>query len=129
MSSRTKLLMANGVPLVVFPIVALVMGLLQFRSSLYAEKEGNLRSTALAAMTLYSSLGYGDYTRRDNGNVWRGLNMNISEKTNIIDDLKRQTGVDITFYFGNTVAMTLLTEKNGNRLIGMEANSDIRTYI
>ncbi|MBR3457275.1 MAG: hypothetical protein IKH16_03875, partial [Selenomonadaceae bacterium] len=99
MKFRTKLLSVNCIPLVLLTVISLALGIMQFQTSLYTEREGNLRSTALAAMTLYSSQGYGDYSRRDDGKVWRGLNQNISEKTSIVDDLKRQTGVDITFFF------------------------------
>lgn len=97
MKFRTKLFILNCLPLVVFVTISLLLGLAQFRYSLYNEKEGNLRSTALAALTLYTSQGYGDYRRQADGFVWRGMNQNISERTAIVDDMKKQTGVDITF--------------------------------
>lgn len=129
MSFRTKLLALNCIPLVIFVAVSLMLGLTQFRSSLYNETEGNLRSAALAALTLYSSQGYGDYRWQEDGNVWRGMNMNVSEKTSIVDDLKRQTGVDITFYFGDTAVMTSIMDGEGNRYIGTTAHDAIETYI
>ena len=129
MKFRTKLLSVNCIPLVLLTVISLALGIMQFQTSLYTEREGNLRSTALAAMTLYSSQGYGDYSRRDDGKVWRGLNQNISEKTSIVDDLKRQTGVDITFFFDDAAAMTSISEKNGNRSIGLEADENIREYV
>ena len=129
MSFRTKLMALNCIPLVIFAAISLMLGITQFRSSLYNETEGNLRSAALAALTLYSSQGYGDYDLQEDGNVWRGMNMNVSERTSIVDDLKRQTGVDITFYFGDRVAMTSITDKDGKRYIGTVANESIKTYI
>ena len=129
MKFKTKLLVANCVPFVLFAIVALLIGLVQFRSSLYTEKEGNLRSTALAALTLYSSQGYGDYSFKNDGCVWRGMNQNISRKTSIVDDLKRQTKLDITFYYGETAVMTSIRDDTGMRMIGMSADENIRTYI
>ena len=129
MKFRTKLMALNCIPLVIFVAISLVVGLAQFRSSLYDEKEGNLRSAALAALTLYSSQGYGDYDRQDDGNVWRGMNMNVSERTSIVDDLKRQTHLDFTFYFGDTAAMTSIMDKVGNRCIGIEADEAIKTHV
>lgn len=125
MSFRTKLLVLNCLPLVLFVAISLVLGLTQFQSSLYHEKEGNLRSTAMAALTLYSSQGYGDYRRRNDDNVWRGMNFNISEKTSIVDDLQAQTDVDITFFFGDTAAMTSVKDGSGARLVGMHADDVI----
>lgn len=129
MKFKTKLLVANCVPFVLFAIVALLIGLIQFKSSLYTEKEGNLRSTALAALTLYSSQGYGDYSFKNDGCVWRGMNQNISRKTSIVDNLKRQTKLDITFFYGETAVMTSIRDDTGMRMIGMSADENIRKYI
>ena len=129
MKFRTRLLLLNSVPVVVFAVIALVSGLMLFRSSLFAEKEGNLRSTALAALTLYSSQGYGDYSRRDDGYVWRGMNMNISERTAIVDAIKQRTGIDITFYYGERAVMTSIMEADGKRAVGLAADENITSYI
>ncbi len=128
MKFKTKLLILNCMPLVVFAAISLMLGLIQFRSSLYLEKEGNLKSTALAALTLYSSHGYGDYNLKSDGNVWRGMNFNISEKTSIVDDLKKQTGVDITFFFDNKAVMTSILDEENNRSIGMTADYTIQFH-
>ena len=128
MKFRTKLLLLNCLPLLVFAAISLVLGLTQFRASLYNEKEGNLRSAALAALTFYSSQGYGDYRRQDDGHVWRGMNLNISEKTSIVDNLEKQTGTDFTFFFGKTAVMTSIQDENGQRCIGMAADDAILTY-
>lgn len=110
MSLRTKLLLSNSLPLVVFVIISLAMSITQFRSAIYEEKEGNLRSTALAALTFYTGRGYGDYSRRPDGNIWRGMNFNLSEETGIVDDLKEETGSDITVYFEQEVVMTSIMD-------------------
>lgn len=128
MKLKTKLLLVNSLPLIVFAAASLFLGLTQFRSALYDEKEGNLRSTAMAAMTLYASQGYGDYQRRQDGYVWRGMNFNISEKTSIVDDLKDETTVDITFFFGDRAAATSIRDENGKRLNGLMADEAIRTH-
>ena len=129
MNFRTKLLGLNFIPLLVFAIVSLALGIAQFRSGIYVEKEGNLRSVALAALTLYSSRGYGDWRVGEDGNVWRGMNTNISEETGIVDDLKLRTDVDITFFFGTKAVMTSIMDLDGDRCIGMMADPAVETYI
>ncbi len=121
--------MLNAVPLIIFVIISLILGITQFRSTMYQEKEGHLRSVALAALTLYSNQGYGDYRREGDGSVWRGMNTNISEKTDIVDALKQQTDVDITLYFQDEAVMTSTMNSNGRRNFGMVADSAINTYI
>lgn len=128
MKYSTKLLIANCIPILVFAIISLIIGFMQFRSSLYDEKQGNLKSTALAALALYSNRGYGDYGRKDDGNVWRGMNFNISNETSIVDDLKKQTNVDVTFFFEDKSEMTSITDKDGIRSVETNAQDYIRDH-
>ena len=125
MKYSTKLLIANCIPILVFAVASLMMGFVQFQDGLYNEKQGNLKSTALAAMALYSSHGYGDYGRKADGNVWRGMNFNVSLETSVVDDLKEQTGVDITFFFDDTPEMTSIFDKNGAEVSSID---DIYNY-
>ncbi len=126
MKYSTKLLVANCIPVIVFAIVSIVIGFTQFQSSLYDEKQGNLKSTALAAMALYSSQGYGDYGRKADGNVWRGMNFNVSKVTALVDDLKTETSVDITFFFADTPEMTSIINNDGERKIEISAIDYLR---
>ena len=128
MKYSTKLLIANCVPILVFAVISLIMGFVQFQNGLSDEKQGNLKSTALAAMALYSSHGYGDYGRKADGNVWRGMNFNVSAETSIVDDLKQQTSVDITFFFDDTPEMSSLFDANGARFVKTDKMDDIYEY-
>ncbi len=129
MNLQGKLFMLNAVPLLIFVIISLILGITQFRNTMYEEKEGHLRSVALAALTLYSNQGYGDYRREADGSIWRGMNTNISEKTDIVDALKQQTDVDITLFFQDEAVMTSSMNKNGRRNLGMIADAAINTHI
>lgn len=128
MKYSTKLLIASCIPVIVFAVIALTTGFIQFRDSLYDEKQGNLKSTALAALALYSSRGYGDYGRKADGHVWRGMNFDVSNETSIVDDLKRQTNVDVTFFFEDTAEITSITDKDGNRSVETTALDYIRNH-
>ena len=127
MKYSTKLLVANCIPILVFAIVSLTIGFMQFKSGLYDEKQGNLKSTALAALALYSNRGYGDYGRKADGNVWRGMNFNVSTETAIVDELKEQTNVDVTFFFDDKSEMTSITNKAERRVVETNALAYIRS--
>ena len=127
MKYSTKLLIANCIPILVFAVISLILGFLQFQSSLYDEKQGNLKSTALAALALYSSHGYGDYGRKADGHVWRGMNFDISRETVVVDSLKHETGVDITFFFEDAPEMTSVT-KDGERSVETSAQNYLIEY-
>lgn len=128
MKYSTKLLIANCIPILTFAIISLTIGFMQFRSGLYDEKQGNLKSTALAALALYSSHGYGDYGRKSDGNVWRGMNFNVSTETAIVDGLKTQTNVDVTFFFGDKSEMTSIMNKTELRVVETNAKDFIHNY-
>lgn len=114
--------------MLVFGILLLSIALIQFENGMYKETKNSLKSSALAAMNLYNSQGYGDYGMKADGNVWRGMNFNISEETSVVDDLKTQTGIDTTFFFGDTAVMTSILSDDGQRWYGMKAGENITNY-
>lgn len=128
MKFKQKMFTLYCIPMLVYGILLLFIGLIQFESGMYKETRNSLKSNALAAMSLYNSQGYGDYAMKADGNVWRGMNFNISQETGIVDELKEQTGVDITFFFGDTAVMTSVTNEGGDRWYGMKAGANITNY-
>lgn len=128
MKFKQKMFTLYCVPMLVYGILLLFIGLIQFENGMYKETRNSLKSNALAAMSLYNSQGYGDYALKSDGNVWRGMNFNISQETGIVDELKAQTGVDITFFFGDTAVMTSVMNEGGERWYGMKAGANITNY-
>lgn len=128
MKFKQKMFTLYCVPMLVFGILLLFVGLIQFENGMYKETRNSLKSNALAAMSLYNSQGYGDYAIKSDGNVWRGMNFNVSAETGIVDELKEQTGVDITFFFGDTAVMTSIMSEGGDRWYGMKAGANISNY-
>ncbi len=117
MKFKQKMLTLCCAPLLLLTLLSLVIGMIQFRSSMYTQTKSRLKSSALAAMNLYSSQGYGDYSMKSDGYVWRGMNFNVSQETFVVDDLKQQTDVDITFFYQDMAVMTSICNsvrrKNG----------------
>ena len=79
MKFKQKMLTLCCVPLLLLTILSLIIGLIQFRSGMYNQTKSRLKSSALAAMNLDNSQGYGDYSLKDDGYVWRGMNFNVSQ--------------------------------------------------
>ena len=128
MKFKQKMFTLYCVHMLVYGILLLCIGLIQFENGMYKETRNSLKSNALAAMSLYNSQGYGDYAIKSDGNVWRGMNFNISQETGIVDELKEQTRVDITFFFGDTAVMTSVMSESGDRWYGMKAGANITNY-
>lgn len=128
MKFKPKMLTLCCVPLILLTVLSLAIGVIQFQSGMYRQTKSSLKSSAIAAMNLYNSQGYGDYSMKDDGNVWRGMNFNVSEETFVVDSLKEETGIDITFFYQDTAVMTSVCNASGVRWIGMQAGENIKQY-
>ena len=125
---KQKMLTLCCVPLVLLTVISVVIGLIQFKDGMYKETKNSLHSSAIAALNLYDSQGYGDYALKDDGDVWRGMNFDVSTETFIVDGLKEKTGVDITFFYKDTAVMTSITNEDNARWMGMQAGDNIKNY-
>ncbi len=120
MKMRGKILILSIVPIVVTSIFSLLISQVQFSKGLYQEIEEGLRTVAISASNLYSTQGYGDYALKEDGNVWRGMNFNVSASASLLDSLKDSTGIDIIFYFGENPIVTSMKDGGENRLDDFE---------
>ena len=125
---KQKMLTLCCVPMVLLTVMSLILGLAQFKKGMYKETKSSLHASAIAALHLYESQGYGDYALKSDGDVWRGRNFDVSQETSVVDGLKEKTGVDITFFFQDTAVMTSITNDSNQRWIGMQAGENITKY-
>lgn len=125
---KQKMLTLCCVPMILLTVFSMILGLAQFKDGMYKETKSSLYSSAIAALNLYQSQGYGDYALKSDGDVWRGKNFDVSTGTSVVDGLKEKTGVDITFFFKDTAVMTSIKNDKDQRWIGMQAGENIKTY-
>lgn len=62
--NKQKMLTLCCIPMVLLTVISLVLGLAQFKDGMYKETKSSLYSSAIAALNLYQSQGYGDYNER-----------------------------------------------------------------
>lgn len=62
----------------------------------------------------------------ENGDMWKGDTLNVSQRTSLADDVKAATGMEVTVFFGDTRYMTSVKNEAGERVIGTKA-SDVVT--
>lgn len=127
MKMKGKILCLCVIPVVITGLLAVIIGMFQYSSGMYSEIRESLKASAIAALNVYNSNGYGNYSLKD-GSVWRGMNFNVSEESGLVDSIKEETGVDITFFFEDTAAMTSMTDDGGGRYIGMRTGNKISEY-
>ena len=66
------------------------------KSSLMDEVQDALKGTAAATLAAYDQ-NTGDYLESTNGDIWKG-SYNISKSENLVDRIKENTGMDVTFF-------------------------------
>lgn len=85
--------------------------------------ENSLKGTAIATQAAYDQ-NAGTYLQAENGDIWKG-SYNISQSEKLVDTIKQESGMDVTFFYGSQRIMTSAVDKNGNRILGSPAGDKI----
>lgn len=83
-----------------------------------------LHATALSVRETLSSSSTGQYSVNDQGNLQKG-EYNITEHSEIADEIKNATGMEVTVFFGDTRYMTSVKDESGNRVLGTKAGDTV----
>ena len=120
---KKKILSVAVLPVLLLGIVTIVITLTQVKSSLISEVKDSLSGTAATTLAAYNQHS-GSYLRADNGDVWKG-GYNISKSESLLDNIKEESGMDVTFFYGNERIMTSAKDGDGNRILGSPAGEII----
>ena len=85
--------------------------------------ENSLKGTAIATQAAYDQ-NAGTYLQTENGDIWKG-SYNISQSENLVDTIKQESGMDVTFFYGSQRIMTSAVDKNGDRILGSPAGDKV----
>ncbi len=85
-----------GAGMVLGVITLLFMLTMVKKSSLMDEVQDALKGTAAATLAAYDQ-NTGDYLESTNGDIWKG-SYNISKSESLVDRIKENTGMDVTFF-------------------------------
>ncbi len=85
-----------------------------------------LQSVAYCTADVFFGMGEGELTFED-GILKRGDSVFITQE--ILEKLKTETGVDITFFYGDTRVLTSLKDKNGNYQTGTKMSDDVKKVV
>lgn len=123
MSIKKKILFISVGPVLVLGLITLLFMLTRVKTSLMDEVQDALKGTAAATLAAYDQ-NTGDYLESTNGDIWKG-SYNISKSENLVDRIKENTGMDVTFFYGDKRIMTSALDKNGDRLLGSKAGERV----
>lgn len=85
------------------------------KNSMLDEVKDALKGTAAATLAAYDQ-NTGDYMETSNGDIWKG-SYNISKSESLVDRIKSNSGMDVTFFYGDKRIMTSAVDGNGDRVL------------
>ena len=130
-SLYVKLLQITLIPIFVLTLVITSFSVKSFATALHGEVRQGLMDLSSTIMTLYDQLYPGDYyvvSQNDAIYMLKGDHQ-INGDFSIIDTVKENTGVDITFFYQDTRVITTLYDKAGNRMIGTKVNANVTNEV
>ena len=124
---KKKMLLCAVLPISVLGMIIILLAMTSLRSSIISQVEMSLRGTAAATLAAYDQ-NSGAYSMQDNGDVWKGgYNISLSDK--LLDSIREQSGMEVTFFYGTQRIMTSLKDENGERLLGSPVGTTIQKKV
>lgn len=127
MSIKKKILSITIIPVLLLGIVSIFLTFTTVKGALINQIEEALKGTAAATLAAYDQ-NTGDYIQTSNGDIWKG-SYNISKSESLVDRIKKNTDMDVTFFYGNERIMTSAADSDGNRILGSPACDVIITKV
>lgn len=123
MNIKKKILMIAIGPVLMLGVISIFFISTQVRKAVTSEIEEALKGTAAATFAAYDQ-NAGDYIQSTNGDIWKG-SYNISKSESLVDKIKSNSGMDVTFFYGDERIMTSAKDANGDRVLGSRAGDKI----
>ena len=123
----TKLLLLMNLPIFAVAIIAVLISAYKQQRLAESMTKQEMHSVASSILQVYNSETDGDYSYSD-GSFRKGITPLTGNYT-IIDNIKQETGIDVTIAYNNTRVLTTLKDDTGNRVIGSEVDSRVMDAI
>ena len=124
---RKKILLCALLPISILGMIIVILAATSLRTSMIHQVENSLRGTASATLAAYDQ-NSGSYTVAANGDTWKG-GYNISRSEKLLDTIKEESGMEVTFFYGTKRIMTSVKDGDGNRILGSPAGAKIEEEV
>lgn len=123
----TKLLLLMNLPIFAVAIIAVLISAYKQQRLAESMTKQEMHSAASSILQVYNSETDGDYSYSD-GSFRKGITPLTGNYT-IIDNIKQETGIDVTIAYNNTRVLTTIKDDTKNRVIGSEVDSRVMDAI
>ncbi|MDE6744949.1 MAG: methyl-accepting chemotaxis protein, partial [Lachnospiraceae bacterium] len=123
MNLKKKILATAIFPILILGFLSMILTLTVVKNAMVNEIRDALKGTAAATLAAYDQ-NTGDYIESTNGDIWKG-GYNVSHSDSLVDMIKDNSGMDVTFFYGDKRIMTSALDRNGDRILGSPAGEMI----
>ncbi len=114
-------------PIVILGIIMTIYSQNSVREGMIFEIEKNLSGIAHNLISAYNMLDAGDFSYED-GKILKG-ETELTSDYRLLDDVKTDTGADVTIFLGNERCLTTLVDNKGKRLIGSRVSNEVEKAV
>lgn len=127
MTLRKQIVGIGIIPVLLLGIVTMILSLTIVQDALINEVKDSLKSAAVAVRSAYDQ-NSGEYFEAQNGYVWKG-NYNISKSEDLVDRIKEEVGMEVTFFYGDRRIVTSAVDEDGKRILGSPAGETVKNKV
>lgn len=127
MKLTTKLLLLINLPIWIIAVVAVLISASKQKKLAESITRHEMLTSATSVLQVYNSEADGDYSYRE-GALKKGV-IPLTGNYEIIDNIKQQTGIDVTISYGDTRVLTTLMDEKGNRISGTKVDQRVMDAI
>ena len=129
MKLRGKIFALSLVPILVLGITMFLVAADRIATGIYDEAYIGMQATTIAVRNIFEEGNAGAYYMNENGMLWKGDTLNISQAVNIVDHVKQNTGIDVTIFWGDTRVLTSIVNERGERQINTHASAEVIEHV
>ena len=115
MKLRTKIMTISLLPVFMLGIGIFILSADRIANGIYNESYAGMQAAALAVRDIFEVGNQGEYHLDDNGDLWKGKTLNISQSDKIVEHIKETTGMDVSIFWGDTRILTSIKNETGEQ--------------
>lgn len=114
-----KLIILLLFPVIIIAVVSILNASFTLKSNIQSAVEDSLRNTAVLLEETYDNKYQGDFKLNDKGELAKGA-ATIKDDYSVLDEVSSKTGILSSVYFGDTVYLTSIVNKENYKRINGE---------
>lgn len=123
MKLRTKILLIALLPIIILGVVIFLLAADRIANGIYDQAYAGMKAAALAVRDIFETGNEGAYQLDENGDLWKGSKLNISQSPDIVNHIKDNTGMDVSIFWGDTRILSSIESNSDEQPMQSKASA------